>query len=115
MAFVNFDGQIILSKSKYHIGIGLDSDNMTGLWMRAAFAMAEKCSRAFGRVDTFVISYEKVKLAVWPQNDMRMLILLVLLPSASIEYVRNKFSSFLACYKWYFDCKYDMMPDGLSV
>lgn len=115
VAFVNFNGQIISSKSKYHIEIGLDSDNLTGLWMRAAFAMAEKCSNAFGRVDTFVISYEKVKLAIWPQDDIRMLILLVLLPSTSIEYVRDKLSSFLACHKWYFDCKYEMIPDGMSV
>jgi hypothetical protein len=95
VGFVNFNGQTLLSKSKYYIKIGLDSKDMNGLWMRAAFAMFEQCSKTFGNVSTFATSYEKVKLAVWPHKDIEMLVLLVLLPSTSIEYVVSKVSSFL--------------------
>jgi hypothetical protein len=115
VAFVNFNGQTLASKSKYCIKIGLDPDNMTGLWMRAAIAMVEQCSKTFGKVSTFVTSYEKVKLAVWPQNGIRMLILLVLLPSTSIEYVINKVSSFLTSHKELFGCRnieYKWTPNG---
>ena len=106
VGFVNFNGQTLLSKSKYYIKIGLDSKDMNGLWMRAAFAMVEQCSKTFGNVSTFVTSYEKIKLAVWPQNDFRMLVLLVLLPSTSIEYIISKVSSFLTDHKDFIGTKH---------
>ena len=113
VGFVNFNGQTLLSKSKYYIKIGLDSKDMNGLWMRAAFAMVEQCSKTFGNVSTFVTSYEKVKLAVWPHKDIEMLVLLVLLPSTSIEYVVSKVSSFLKCHKDLFGTKH-MEYEGSS-
>ena len=102
VAFVNLEGQTLLSKSKYSIKIGFTSNNGKndcGIWIRAAFAMVEQCSNTLGNVTTFVSIHEKGKLMVIPLIEMRVLILLLLLPSTRTEYIIRKISTFLSCYK----------------
>jgi hypothetical protein len=102
VAFVNLEGQTLLSKSKYSIKIGFTSNNGKndwGIWIRAAFAMVEQCSNTLGNVTTFVSIHEKGKLMVIPLIEMEVLILLLLLPSTRTEYIIRKISTFLSCYK----------------
>jgi hypothetical protein len=102
VAFVNLNGQTLLSKSKYSIKIGFTSNNGKndcGIWIRAAFAMVEQCSNTLGNVTTFVSIHEKGKLMVIPLIEMGVLILLLLLPSTSFEYIIGKIGTFLSCYR----------------
>lgn len=108
VAIVNLKGQTLLSKSKYSIKIGFASSNAQndcGVWIRAAFAMVEQYSKTFGDVSTFVSFHEKGKLVVIPLRKMELLIILLLLPSTSIEYVINKVSTFVTCYKNLIRCE----------
>lgn len=108
VAFVNLKGETLLSNSKYHIKIGFASNNVKndcGIWIRAAFAMVEQCSKTLGNVSTFVSFHEKGKLMVIPLKEMGVLILLLLLPSTRIEYIINKISTFVGRYKELISCE----------
>jgi hypothetical protein len=102
VAFVNFKGQTLVSKSKYSVKTGFTSDNVysdCGIWLRGALALLEQCSKTLGDISTFVSFYEKGKLVAIRQNEIGGLIVLLLLPSTSIEYLISKINIFVTSYK----------------
>ena len=67
VAIVDMKGQTVSRKSRYHISNAFVSDNAKSdcnIWIRAAFAMVEQCAKSFGKVETFVSVYEKIKVMV---------------------------------------------------
>ncbi|MDQ5870556.1 MAG: hypothetical protein M3530_12645, partial [Thermoproteota archaeon] len=69
VAVVDMKGQTVSRKSRYHISNAFVSDNAKtdcNIWIRAAFAMVEQCAKSFGKVETFVSVYEKIKVMVVP-------------------------------------------------
>lgn len=95
VSLVNFKGQIVASKSKYHIDNVFISDNGygeadCGVWVRAAYAMVEQYAKSFGKVHTFVTCHENLKVIVIPYACMNSLIVLVTLASASVEHLTPK-------------------------
>jgi hypothetical protein len=97
VAVVNMKGQIVCYKSKYQIpNKFISNKNHTGtdfgIWIRGAYAMFEQCAKNFGKVQTFVSLYEDVNLLVLPMNEINSLLVLTVLPSASIEYITAKIS-----------------------
>lgn len=55
------------------------------IWIRAAFAMVEQCAKGFGKVETFVSIYEKIKVMVVPLMPINFLVVLTMLPTVSVE------------------------------
>ncbi|MGA8842389.1 MAG: hypothetical protein WB511_02310 [Nitrososphaeraceae archaeon] len=86
-------GQTVSRKSRYHISNAFVSDNAKtdcNIWIRAAFAMVEQCAKGFGKVETFVSIYEKIKVMVVPLMPINSLVVLTMLPSVSVEYIIRK-------------------------
>jgi hypothetical protein len=99
-SLINFKGQIVASKSKYHINNGFTSGNGYGdancaVWVRAAYAMVEQFAKSFGNVHTFVTCHENLKVIVIPYTCMNSLIVLVTLGSASVEHLTPKVGALL--------------------
>lgn len=102
VAIVDMNGHTLLSKSKYHIDNGFISNQKKddyGVWIRAMYAMIEQCAETFGKADTFVSFHQNVKLMVVPKSEMNMLIVLIIPRSTSAEYIINKISRLVTCYK----------------
>jgi hypothetical protein len=93
VAIVDMKGQTVSRKSRYHISNAFVSDNAKtdcNIWIRAAFAMVEQCAKGFGKVETFVSIYEKIKVMVVPLMPINSLVVLTMLPSVSVEYIIRK-------------------------
>lgn len=93
VAIVDMKGQTVSRKSRYHISNAFVSDNAKtdcNIWIRAAFAMVEQCAKGFGKVETFVSIYEKIKVIVVPLMLIYSLVVLTMLPSVSVEYIIRK-------------------------
>lgn len=83
-------------KSSYHISnqsVANYAKTDCSIWARAAFAMTEQCVNDFGKVETFVSTYEKMKVMVVPLASIDSLVVLMMLPSVSVEYVIRKLSA----------------------
>ena len=52
--------------------------------------MVEQCAKSFGKVETFVSVYEKIKVMVVPLMPINSLVVLTMLPSVSVEYILRK-------------------------
>ena len=93
VAIVDRKGQTVSRKSRYHISNAFVSDNARtdcNIWTRAAFAMVEQCAKSFGKVETFVSVYEKIKVMVVPLMSSDSLVVLTMFPSVSVEYIIRK-------------------------
>ena len=94
---VNMNGQIVDYKSKYHIPhkavTTMDHD---GMWIRAAYAMLDQCTKNFGKIQAFVSLHEKAKLLALPVPNINALLLLTVIPSANTEYITSKVESLMA-------------------
>ncbi len=93
VAVVDMKGQTVSRKSRHHISNEFVPDNAKtdcNIWIRAAFAMVEQCAKSFGKVETFVSVYEKIKVMVVPLMPINSLVVLTMLPSVSVEYIIRK-------------------------
>ena len=92
VAVVDMKGQTVSRKSKYHISNEFVFANGTdgNIWVRVAFAMVEQCAKSFGKVETFVSVYEKIKVTVVPLMPINSLVVVTMLPSVSVEYIMRK-------------------------
>jgi hypothetical protein len=120
VAVVDMRGQIVSSKSRYHISNQFVSNYAKtdcSIWARAAFAMTEQCVNDFGKVETFVSTYEKMKVMVVPLASIDSLVVLTMLPSVSVEYVMRKLSALidLCIHEKHSDKEYDIASGRQSV
>lgn len=92
VAFVNHKGQILVSKVKVSEGSGSgfsfnDTNQNCAIWSRAAYAMADQCSKMLGTLSAFTSIHEKGKLIVYPVHEMEMILLVLVIPSINCEYI----------------------------
>lgn len=112
--------QIISSKSRYHIRnafVSNYSKTDCSMWARAAHAMGEQCVKDFGKVETFVSTYEMMKVMVVPLPNINSLVVLIMLPSVSVEDVIHKISALVDFCKQEENThkEYDIAPGSQSV
>lgn len=84
--------------NRYHISNQFVSNYAKtdcSIWARAAFAITLQCINDFGKVETFVSTYERMKVMVVPLASIDSLVVLTMLPSVSVEYVIRELSSFI--------------------
>lgn len=116
VAVVDMKGQTVSRKSRYHISNAFVSDNAKtdcNIWIRAAFAMVEQCAKSFGKVETFVSVYEKIKVMVVPLMQVNSLVVLTMLPSVSVEYIIRKINLIVNYFRPEQNRKeYDIESDG---
>lgn len=120
VAVVDMQGQTVSSKSRYHISnefVSNYSKTDCSMWARAAYAMTEQCVKDFGKVETFVSTYEKMKVMVVPLPNINSLVVLTMLPSVSVEYVIRKTGALVDFCKQEENThkEYDIAPGSLSV
>jgi hypothetical protein len=120
VAIVDMRGQIVSSKSRYHTSNQLVSSYAQTdcrIWARAAFAMTEQCVNDFGKVETFVSTYEKMKVLVVPLASIDSLVVLAMLPSVSVEYVIRKLSALVdpCIHEKYSEKEYDIASGRQTV
>jgi hypothetical protein len=79
--------------------------------------MTEQCVNDFGKVETFVSTYEKMKVMVIPLASIDSLVVLTMLPSVSVEYVIRKLSALVDLYihEKHSDKEYDIASRRQSV
>lgn len=79
--------------------------------------MTEQCVNDFGKVETFVSTYEKMKIMVVPLASIDSLVVLMMLPSGSVEYLIRKLSALvdLCTHEKHSDKEYDIASGRQSV
>lgn len=101
VALVDMRGNTVLSTSKYRFQNQFTVDNKQtdrtdhGLMIRAAYGMIDNCAKTFGKIQTFVSLHENTKIIVLPVTKFGLLLVVVVLPSASAEYLSSKVNSLL--------------------